>query len=74
MWPGDVVAFSLLTLHGASGNPSRNQPRHAYTVRYAGDDVTYAPNAASTKELLVNTLSHGMPLDSPEYPVVWRAS
>jgi ectoine hydroxylase-related dioxygenase (phytanoyl-CoA dioxygenase family) len=73
MQPGDLVAFSFLTLHGASGNTRSDQPRHAYTIRYTGDDVVYAPNAASTKELLVSTLTPGRPLDCAEFPEVWRA-
>lgn len=74
MEPGDVVAFSFLTLHYAAGNAHGTRPRRAFTLRYTGDDVVYRPNAASTPAYLVPGLVPGRPLDSAEYPVVWQAA
>jgi ectoine hydroxylase-related dioxygenase (phytanoyl-CoA dioxygenase family) len=74
MQPGDVVAFSFLTVHRSPGNNKNDRWRRAYTIRYTGDDVVYRPNAASQKELLVEHLTPGAPLDSIEYPVVWRSA
>ncbi len=44
MKPGDMLAFHPLTLHGSYGNASRTRARRALALRWAGDDVVYAPS------------------------------
>jgi ectoine hydroxylase-related dioxygenase (phytanoyl-CoA dioxygenase family) len=38
--PGDVVAFHMLTVHGAAGSSQR---RRVFSLRLLGDDMVYAP-------------------------------
>ncbi len=47
MEPGDVVAFSRLTVHG-SGKNVTDQPRVAYAVQYARHDVRYTRDLGQT--------------------------
>lgn len=44
MQPGDVLMFHPLTLHGSSGNTTRNQRRRALALRWLGDDVRFTPS------------------------------
>ncbi|KEG15611.1 phytanoyl-CoA dioxygenase [Trypanosoma grayi] len=72
--PGDAVCFNMLTLHSAKG--SRGM-RRAFSVRYVGDDVVYAPRRWVTSPPfygLEKELSAGAPLDHPMFPVVFRRS
>jgi len=39
---GDCVFFHMLTLHHSYGVPGRNR-RRAFSLRFLGDDMTYAP-------------------------------
>jgi ectoine hydroxylase-related dioxygenase (phytanoyl-CoA dioxygenase family) len=73
MQPGDAVAFNMLVLHAAAGSPAR---RRAFSVRFVGDDVTWAPRPHRTSppfEELDGVLAAGDPLDHPLFPVVWPA-
>jgi ectoine hydroxylase-related dioxygenase (phytanoyl-CoA dioxygenase family) len=73
MEPGDAVAFNMLTLHAATGSPTR---RRAFSVRFTGDDVVWAPRPHRTSppfDELDGVLAAGDPLDHPLFPVVWRA-
>jgi ectoine hydroxylase-related dioxygenase (phytanoyl-CoA dioxygenase family) len=73
MQPGDAVAFDMLTLHAATGSPRR---RRAFSVRFVGDDVRWAPRPHRTSppfDELDGVLAAGDPLDHPLFPVVWRA-
>ena len=47
MEPGDAVAFSFGTLHGARGNES-NSRRRAFSLRLVGDDARYVARPGST--------------------------
>lgn len=47
MEPGDAVAFSYKTLHGARGNLSDIR-RRAFSIRFNGDDARYVTRAGST--------------------------
>jgi ectoine hydroxylase-related dioxygenase (phytanoyl-CoA dioxygenase family) len=71
MEPGDVLAFHVRTVHGADANSSSTRRRRAYSIRYTGDDVRYAPHAACLKPLVNPELNPGDPLDSDLFPVVW---
>lgn len=67
--PGDAVAFNMLTLHAAAGSPAR---RRAFSVRFTGDDVTWAPRPHRTSPPFDEVgLAAGDPLDHPLFPVVW---
>ncbi len=70
--PGDLIAFGSYILHGAPGNGSDHVRRRAYTVRYTGDDVVYAPGPATMPVLDNPELKAGQALDSRLFPVVWR--
>ena len=47
MAPGDAVAFSFDTLHGARGNVSAAR-RRAFSLRLVGDDATYVDRPGRT--------------------------
>ncbi len=47
MEPGDAVAFSYKTLHGARGNLSSTR-RRAFALRLMGDDARYVTRAGKT--------------------------
>ena len=68
--PGDIIAFNAMTLHGSPGNATSDRRRRGYSVRYAGDDVVYAPWPGMTTPLLKDDLVPGEPIDSEHYPVV----
>lgn len=71
--PGDLVAFSMLSIHGAPGfaGPGR---RRVLSLRYVGDDVVHAPRPWRTSppfpELTPDVLPAGAPLDHPLFPLV----
>ncbi|MFN8052071.1 MAG: phytanoyl-CoA dioxygenase family protein [Acidimicrobiales bacterium] len=88
--PGDLVAFHMLTIHGAAGfaGPGR---RRVLSLRYLGEDMRHAPRPWRTSppfpELLDDddddadhTHSHphslpaGAPMDHPLFPIVFPAS
>jgi ectoine hydroxylase-related dioxygenase (phytanoyl-CoA dioxygenase family) len=71
MEPGDVLVFTSYTLHAAGGNSSTATRRRAYSVRYTGDDVAYAPRPNTMPVLDNPQLRAGDPLDSDLFPVVW---
>ena len=67
--PGDLVAFSAMTLHGAGANLSARR-RRGYAIRYGGDDVYYEPRTGVSPLLLVDDLKAGEPLDPTRHPQV----
>jgi ectoine hydroxylase-related dioxygenase (phytanoyl-CoA dioxygenase family) len=69
--PGDIIAFTSRTMHGASGNAHADLRRRGYTIRYTGDDITYQPDELTVPVTLNPDLAPGDPLDSPLFPVVW---
>jgi hypothetical protein len=79
--PGDLVAFSMLTIHGSAGfaGPGR---RRVLSLRYLGDDVTHAPRRWRTSppfpELDASPtgggLPAGAPLDHPLFPLAHPVS
>ncbi len=71
MQPGDLLAFHSLTVHGARGNSTQSTRRRAFSVRFTGDDVCYAPRSSTMTELANPALAPGDVLDSPMFPVVW---
>ena len=71
--PGDCVAFHAAILHGATANLSPTIRRRALAVRFAGDDVRWQPRAYIPSVPDRPDLTPGGPIDSDQYPVVWRA-
>jgi len=71
---GDAIAFHALVVHAAKPNISETRRRRGYAVRYAGADVAYHEGPANNPRLLNPELHHGDPLDSEQYPVVFRSS
>ena len=75
MEPGDAVAFSFLTLHGAPANLSRTTSRRAFSSRWVGDDARFAVRGGITSPPFREVdLPHGAKLDHPAFPVVWSGS
>ncbi|MEM6625107.1 MAG: phytanoyl-CoA dioxygenase family protein [Pseudomonadota bacterium] len=71
VYPGDVIAHHVLTVHGAGGNPT-DQMRRALSIHYCGDDVRYVDRpGASPRTYGQNLLKPGDRLLSPDHPVVW---
>lgn len=73
MEPGDAIAFTFRTVHGAPANVSRRR-RRAFSSRWAGDDAVFADRGGSTSPPFPDLkLRHGEPLDVPEFPLVYRS-
>ena len=74
MEPGDAVAFSFLTLHGAPGNVSETVRRRAFTARFVGDDAVYRDlGGLGSPPFRDVDLKDGEPLAGPEFPLVYPA-
>lgn len=56
MQPGDAVAFSFQTLHGARGNNSATR-RRAFSLRFVGDDARFVDRPGPTSPPFAG---HGM--------------
>lgn len=56
MQPGDAVAFSFQTLHGARGNNSATR-RRAFSLRFVGDDARFVDRPGPTSPPFTG---HGM--------------
>ena len=73
MQPGDAVAFSFRTVHGAPGNRSMTERRRAFSARWVGDDAVFVERTGRTSPPFPGLqLKHGMPLDGAEFPQVYR--
>ncbi len=71
--PGDAVAFSYRTLHGAAPNHSPRR-RRGFSVRVLGADARYAVRPGETSPPQADIgLADGAPLDEAHFPVIWRA-
>ena len=74
MEPGDAVAFSFLTLHGAPGNVSDLVRRRAFTARFVGDDAVFRDlGGLGSPPFRDLDLEDGAPLSGPAFPVVHPA-
>ena len=74
---GDAIAFHALSLHGSTGNTSKNAIRWAYSVRYADSENRYL----DVKEIPGHNVDLENPelnsndlLDSEMFPVVFPAA
>jgi ectoine hydroxylase-related dioxygenase (phytanoyl-CoA dioxygenase family) len=72
MEPGDAVAFSFRTIHGAPANNS-TVPRRVFSARWMGSDARFVRRKGRTSPPFPGLhLEHGAPLDAAEFPVVYR--
>ncbi len=71
--PGDVLAFTALTLHAAPGNAS-DRRRRALATRWTGDDIRYAVKRKLATLLRDPGLVPGDAMVCELFPVVWRAA
>ncbi len=72
MAPGDAIAFSFRTVHGAPANRSP-VARRVFSARWVGDDAVYAERAGKGSPPFTGlTMRDGEPFDAPIFPVVWR--
>jgi ectoine hydroxylase-related dioxygenase (phytanoyl-CoA dioxygenase family) len=70
--PGDAIAFSFRTVHGAPANHTQ-VPRRIFSARWVGDDAVYAQRAGRGSPPITGlTLRDGDPFDDPQFPVVYR--
>ena len=73
--PGDVIVHHSRLVHGSGPNLSPEHLRRAASLRYAGDDVTYwFHKSAPPQPHHTHNLKDGDPIDSEQFPIVWRAT
>ena len=72
MEPGDAVAFTYWTVHGAPANRSKNR-RRAFSVRWVGDDAVYAERGVHSPPFPDLGLEPGEKLSGESFPLLWRA-
>lgn len=73
MEPGDAVAFSFRTLHGAPANHSPGR-RRVISVRWVGDDAVFAKRLGTTSPAFPDLeYEDGAPFEAPEFPVLYRS-
>ncbi len=72
MEPGDAVAFTYRTVHGAPANNSANR-RRAFSIRFVGDDAVYAEKGVHSPPFPDLGLEVGEPLAGDDFPVLWSA-
>jgi ectoine hydroxylase-related dioxygenase (phytanoyl-CoA dioxygenase family) len=75
--PGDVIAFHMLTLHGARGTTANEGRRRVFSVRFLGDDVIHAPRTWITSpdfSDITQDIQPGAPMNHPRFPILWTAS
>jgi ectoine hydroxylase-related dioxygenase (phytanoyl-CoA dioxygenase family) len=71
--PGDAVAFSFRTVHGAPANVSA-LPRRVFSHRWVGADARFVRRGAQGSPPFPHlALEDGAPFDAPEFPLVYRA-
>lgn len=72
--PGDAIAFSFRTVHGAPANHS-SVPRRIFSARWVGDDAVYAERAGRGSPPITGlALRDGDPFDDPRFPVIYRTT
>ena len=72
MEPGDAVAFSYGTLHGARGNTTQTR-RRAFSLRLVGDDACYVERPGRTSPPFPgHDMVPGQKLRDDWFPVIWR--
>ncbi len=72
MEPGDAVAFSFGTLHGARGNKT-GQRRRAFSLRLVGDDARYVERPGPTSPPFPgHGMAEGQALREDWFPVIFE--
>ena len=73
--PGDVIVHHSNLIHGSGPNYRGDVTRRAVSFRYAGEDVRYRFHRSAPPQPHHDyQLSDGDPIDSEQFPVVWRAA
>ena len=73
MEPGDAIAFTFRTVHGAPANDAP-RPRRVFSSRWIGDDAVFAERGGRTSPPFPGLeLAPGAALDAPDFPLVVRA-
>lgn len=71
MEPGDAIAFTFRTVHGAPANRSA-RARRAFSSRWVGDDAVYIDRGGKTSPPFPDLkLKPGEPLVSSEFPLIF---
>lgn len=74
MEPGDAIAFTFRTVHGAPANFS-DRARRVFSSRWVGDDAVFADRGGRTSPPFPDLkLAPGAPLEAPEFPKVYDAA
>ena len=70
--PGDCIFFHGLVVHSASGNPSPQKRRRAYSTRWLGEDTRFGMRMGQTSPPLEgHGLVPGDPMTCATFPKVW---
>jgi len=71
--PGDAVAFSFRTLHGAPANASTTR-RRVISIRWVGDDAKFVDRPGKTSPAFPDLeYKGGTPFEGEEFPVLYPA-
>ena len=70
MLRGDCLIFDAHVLHGSSSNYSTENPRRAFSSRWAGDDVRFDPRGATMPLLWRHGLERGDSIGGSLFPQV----
>ena len=74
MAPGDAVAFSFSTLHGAPANASETR-RRVVSVRWVGDDARFVQRPGKTSPPFPDLVfEDGAPFEGEAFPVLYDRS
>lgn len=69
--PGDAIAFSFSTLHGAPANSSPTR-RRVISMRWVGDDARFADRPGKTSPAFPDLeFTPGTPFEGEEFPVLY---
>ena len=70
--PGDCIFFHGLVVHSASGNPSLQKRRRAYSTRWLGEDTRFGTRMGQTSPPLEgHGLKPGDSMTCAMFPKVW---
>lgn len=73
MEPGDAIAFTFRTVHGAPANRSA-RARRAFSSRWVGDDAVYVDRGGKTSPPFPDLkLRPGEPLSGSDFPVIFKS-
>jgi ectoine hydroxylase-related dioxygenase (phytanoyl-CoA dioxygenase family) len=73
MEPGDCTIHHVLTVHGAKGNSNPVTRRRGFSIRVAGDDVTWLRREFSATGIETD-LQNGEALHGDMFPQLWPKS